>query len=372
MHPDLVNFARDLDAFIRRASRPARRYITQPLSDPDFNQLALRLFEIQRDQIPAYGRFCTARDLGSRLPGVWSEIPFVPAAAFKEFDLTCLPETDRSCVFHSSGTTAHQQARHFHNPGSLRIYESSLLPWFNAHMVPNEVRPHLVALTPAPHQAPNSSLAHMLGTVGRELAEPPPLFLGEMGPDHSWQLDADAVASRLADLSSQPQPLLLAGTAFGFVHLLDHLATRRASHRLPPGTRILETGGYKGRSRSLPKPELHRLISRLLGVPPSHIVSEYGMCELSSQAYDHTAGATPPSPRLFQFPPWAQPLILDPETGRPATNSSPGIVALLDLANVASICAVLTEDVGILHDAGLELLGRASHAEPRGCSLLHS
>ena len=49
---------------------------------------------------------------------------------------------------------------------------------------------------------------------------------------------------------------------------------------------MLETGGYKGRSRALPKAELHALITERLGVPPSHIVCEYGMSELSSQAYE--------------------------------------------------------------------------------------
>ena len=48
----------------------------------------------------------------------------------------------------------------------------------------------------------------------------------------------------------------------------------------------METGGYKGRSRSLPKAELHALITRRLGISGEHIICEYGMSELSSQAYD--------------------------------------------------------------------------------------
>jgi hypothetical protein len=52
----------------------------------------------------------------------------------------------------------------------------------------------------------------------------------------------------------------------------------------------METGGYKGRTRELPGAELHRLDRGAFGIPASHIVSEYGMTELSSQAYDHIAG----------------------------------------------------------------------------------
>ena len=52
---------------------------------------------------------------------------------------------------------------------------------------------------------------------------------------------------------------------------------------LPSGSRVMETGGYKNRSRALPKPELHALITERLGVPRENIRCEYGMSELSSR-----------------------------------------------------------------------------------------
>ncbi len=48
----------------------------------------------------------------------------------------------------------------------------------------------------------------------------------------------------------------------------------------------METGGYKGRSRELPKPKLREMVSKYLGVAEADIVTEYGMSELSSQAYE--------------------------------------------------------------------------------------
>ena len=76
------------------------------------------------------------------------------------------------------------------------------------------------------------------------------------------------------------------GTAFSFVHLLDYLVEQDLRFELPAGSRVMETGGYKNRSRSMPKAELHALITERLGIPPENIVCEYGMSELSSQAYD--------------------------------------------------------------------------------------
>ncbi len=61
-------------------------------------------------------------------------------------------------------------------------------------------------------------------------------------------------------------PKLILGTAFSFVHLLDYLAEKNLQFQLPKNSRVMETGGYKNRSRSMPKAELHSLITKFLGV----------------------------------------------------------------------------------------------------------
>ena len=132
----------------------------------------------------------------------------------------------------------------------------------------------------------------------------------------------------------------------------------------------METGGYKGRSRALPKGELHAAITEGLGLPPESIISEYGMSELSSQAYDRSYRAQTESPRVFRFPPWARSQIVSPETGLEAGEGETGLLRVWDLANVYSVMAVQTEDLGIRRGEGFELIGRAALAEQRGCSLM--
>jgi hypothetical protein len=166
----------------------------------------------------------------------------------------------------------------------------------------------------------------------------------------------------------------LLGSAFNVVRLLDHLAANNLGLRLAEGSRVMETGGYKGRSRSLPRAELHALITRHLGVPPSHIICEYGMCELSSQAYDGKASSVEcgisRAGRAFRFPPWARAQIVSPETDREVREGETGLIRVFDLANVWSILAIQTGDLGVRCGEGFELIGRADYAEPRGCSLL--
>jgi hypothetical protein len=306
-------------------------------------------------------------------------------------DLSCLPVEDRTAVFHSSGTTGQRPSRHYHNAASLALYETSLLWWFEAHFqlpIANSQSGRAKAtlggqmangkwqvaiLTPPPAQAPHSSLVHMFETIRRELAWSGSAFVGEVDGDGAWTLDEEAALERLRAASGSRRPLLIFGTAFSFVHLLDYLAEQDLRFELPPGSCALETGGYKGRSRSLPKTELHGLISERLGISPGHIVCEYGMSELSSQAYDAAVAcsrSTLHAPRSFHFPPWARVQIVSPETGCEVAEGETGLIRVFDLANVYSVMAIQTEDLGLRQGDGFALMGRAAVAEPRGCSLM--
>jgi len=46
------------------------------------------------------------------------------------------------------------------------------------------------------------------------------------------------------------------------------------------------------------------------------------------------------------------------------------LIRVFDLANVFSVMAIQTEDLGIRRGDGFELVGRATLAEVRGCSLM--
>lgn len=368
MPSELAIFAARVREFIRHSDADQR----------GFNALALELFGLQFAHNAAYRKFCEARRVTSLTATHWSQIPAMPTAAFKEFELTSLALAERTHVFHSSGTTGQAPSRHFHCVESLAVYEASLLAWFR-HQFP--ARGELLILTPPPGQVWHSSLVHMFEVVRREFGAAENSFVGNVAADGAWTLDLDRTLARLEQVSRTATPFLLLGTAFSFVHLLDELGARGLRFELPPGSRVLETGGYKGRSRALPKPELHGLITERLGVPRSHILCEYGMSELGSQAYDKVPGArcqvsgesspiTRQASRAFHFPPWARAQIISPETGLEISEGETGLIRVFDLANVFSVLAIQTEDLGIRRGEGFELLGRAEFAEPRGCSLM--
>ena len=368
----------ELSRFAARLREVIRSYPATGTFAGDFECLALELFALQYANNTPYRRLCDARGVSPQTIDEWTLVPSVPTSAFKDFDVSCLSPEQRTATFHSSGTTVHRPSRHYHCAESLAVYEESLWCWFRLQFLlssPLACRaeasgeggsslpfpPHMLFLTPPPSQAPRSSLVHMFETIRQRLSFPASAFFGETISDGSWRLDFAAVARALNCVCDSDQPALVLGTAFSFVQLLDHLAEQGRRIDLPAGSRVMETGGYKGQSRAIPKGELRAMITERLGVMPDNIISEYGMSELSSQAY-----ADP----QFKFPPWARWQIVSPETSREASEGEPGLIRIFDLANVASVLAVQTEDLGVRHAYGFELLGRAAQSEPRGCSLM--
>jgi hypothetical protein len=152
------------------------------------------------------------------------------------------------------------------------------------------------------------------------------------------------------------------------VALLEALVASGERLALPPGSRVMETGGFKGRTRELSRAELHGACGERLGVPASHVVNQYGMTELASQFYDSIL-REPTAPRRKLAPPWTRVRLLDPETGEEVGPGAIGRVAILDLANTGSVLAVQTADLGRQLADGFEVLGREPGAEARGCSL---
>jgi hypothetical protein len=318
----------------------------------EFASLALDIFAFQYRQNPLYRAWCERRAASPATVQDWRDIPAVPTGAFKHLTIACFPRNQAVAEFHTSGTTGGNPGRHYFK--TLRLYHAACAPNFAAHLFPDNARLPALILTPSPAEAPHSSLVHMLSVVA-----PQGRYFGQAG------------ALRVGDLAAAlqtDQPVCLLGTAFAFAHLFDHCARKGLRFRLPPGSRAMETGGFKGRARELARAELHALFPRYLGIAGARVVNEYGMTELSTQFYDQTMRLGRAT-EVKLAPQWARVTIMDPLTGREAAPGQPGLVRVLDLANLYSAICIQTEDLGVATDAGFVLLGRAPAADARGCSL---
>lgn len=309
-------------------------------TEGEFDALSRAVFQRQWERVAAYRRLCEGLTIGPGDVRTWRDVPAVPAQAFKAFELSCVPVDEAVAVFHSSGTTGAQTSRHFIDADGVALYETSLRRGFLEGV--GERLGELWALMPPPGDAPHSSLSHMLGALGAS--------------KFFWD-DDEALGKALAGVR---EPVTVFGTAFAFVSLFDGTTQ---SWRLPPGSVVVETGGFKGRTRKVPRVELYGLFGTRLGVLEVQCFSEYGMSEMASQFYGRGLDAVKRGPH------WVRTRAIDPVTGQDAAAGTPGVLRHYDLANYNSVMALQTQDLGTLVEGGFVLHGRAPDADVRGCSL---
>ncbi|MEX0891648.1 MAG: hypothetical protein WEB88_05700 [Gemmatimonadota bacterium] len=344
---------------------------------PDaFEALALRVFAWQYAHNEPYAAFCRRRGLTPDRVAHWTAIPAVPTQAFKALPLITAggsgEAAGEAALFRTSGTTQGRERRGEHHVSDPALYHASLLPTFAAYLLPDGARQPMCSLVPPAADVPDSSLAHMVDRVMAACGVPG----GGVYVDGAGRLDRAGLEARLAEHVAAGTPVCLLGTSLALLRWLEELDAAGRSFALPAGSRLMDTGGYKGNEREVSEAALRRTYGRVLGLPADHCVNEYGMTELLSQYYDDVlrrrvlGGAGPPAgPRPKAGPPWLRALAADPDTLAPLPPGEEGILRHVDLANLGSVAAVQTEDVGVvLADGRILLKGRLASAEPRGCS----
>ena len=296
----------------------------KPSADAErFERLALALFRFQFTACAPYARLCASLDRTPDRVEQVSDIPAVPTGAFKEFDLRCFPEDQTTQVFRTSGTSVDRRgALHL---DSVVLYEASLLASLRHSFLPGLVgtRPEMRFLSPRPAEAPDSSLTHMFEAL--RLAE------GHPSSDYDLRegrLDLHAFEAAVERAGRADRPLIVAGTSFAFVHFLDDpQAAGETRWHLPAGSRVMETGGFKGRSRTVPREVLRSEIATRFGLDERAVVNQYGMTELGSQFYDSTL-VDPDGPRRKEAPPWTRVRFVDGQIQCRRRPNPPSVVNL--------------------------------------------
>jgi Acyl-protein synthetase, LuxE len=326
----------------------------ETLSDDAFNDLALRLFAYQLRYNAPYARYCER--LGLTSPPTWEQIPGVPAAAFKEAALTTFDPRDAALTFETSGTTRGIGGLHYMETTAL--YDAALAAGFDRFVLADGARLRYFNLVPNPAERERSSLGYMMARVAEARGDGRAKWYLRNDELFAGEFEAD-----LAEAIADQQPVCIAATAFALVNFLDAMEAHDLRFVLPSGSRVMETGGFKGRTREIDREELHAKLRDRFTLNAQAIIAEYGMTELTSQYYD----VAPPAGHKAS-PPWLRTRVVAPDrTTRPFGEL--GALLHVDLANRSSCIAIQTEDLGVQTGEGLVVIGREVDAPPRGCSL---
>ncbi|MEW9669285.1 long-chain fatty acid--CoA ligase [Ammoniphilus sp. 3BR4] len=336
--------------------------------EDEFNQIALTLFAYQYENNQPFRKYCRKRRISPATVSHYLQIPPVPIGAFKQAALSCCPPEEAQAVFMTSGTTNPElRGKNYHR--DLEVYDLSMREHFKSYILPDVDKVKMAILFPTEAELPNSSLAHYLH-LGLQT-------FGKEGSDYmlsSQGLESEKLIAFLRDSEQNGEPVLVIGATFSFIHFLDECLGKGTRFQLPEGSRVMDTGGAKGRSREVDPEDLRSQLCQLFSIPSFACINMYGMSELSSQFYDgnlrdHVLGNQPIT-YSKKAPHWVRTVIFDPATMQPKENGEKGIIVHYDLANLNSVLAIMTEDLGLsVDDGGFLLLGRAAGSEAKGCSL---
>ncbi|HMW38353.1 MAG: hypothetical protein K1X68_08950 [Saprospiraceae bacterium] len=323
----------------------------EDITKEGFSELEQDVFLYQSRRNSVFQQYLKLSHYGQGTKGDSFQIRFLPIELFKT-DLIQTGNWEAQKVFLSSGTTG--MIRSQHAVRSLQYYHMNCLSIFNDLVMPviNPERKPLqwLGLLPGYLENPHSSLISMVYALSTML-------------DHSSEAmitsDGQRVMEALRSGQKDSFLTILFGVSFALVDLAQSIGTYTGK------ICIVETGGMKTDRRNMQKSEILNIIKTAF--PNAQVISEYGMTELTSQAYS-TDG------RWYQMPPKMKVRITatdDPWLVLPPGRR--GRINITDLGNLDTCSFIQTGDAGIVDENGrLEVLGRLQDEELRGCNLMYN
>ncbi len=309
-----------------------------------FVATALEVFRYQAANNPLYVKFIDLLGVNPATVASLEEIPYLPIQFFKNYTIQS-GTWDPVAIFTSSGTTGKQTSRHLLREASWyqAISRSCFESFYGA---PSEYC--ILALLPSYLERSGSSLIAMADDF---------IKISKYSESGFFLNHTDDLITKIEHCNKHNIPTLLIGVSFA---LLDFSEMNPIDLK---STIVMETGGMKGRRKELTRGELHEKLQTAFQQKSIH--SEYGMTELTSQAYSKGNGIFNPGPSMR---------VLSREINDPFSmlkNGKTGVLNIVDLGNLDTCAFIATDDLGKVYtDGSFEVLGRMDHSDLRGCNLM--
>ena len=293
--------------------------------------------------------------------GDLAHLPPVPTLYFKHHELLSMERSKLLIKATSSGTSG--------NKSRIGFDAASL--WRGLHMVIRQTRYHqLLSPIPChyfilgyqPHSS-NQTAFSMTGFGFTFFAPAASRTYALVYRDGGYRLDLEAMRAKLIKCARGGLPIRTIGFPAYTYMLLSQMEKEGIRLQMPRGSMITMGGGWKQfEGQKVEKAELYRLAKAVLGIDEDRCVEFFG-------AVEHPILYTTCPHHHFHVPVYSRVIIRDPDTLQPVPNGTPGLVNLLTpMAGSMPILSVMTDDLGILHDADtcpcgirspwLEILGR--------------
>lgn len=331
---------------------------------PDFNDHCLRMFALHYEVNAIFREFCDAKKVRPGDVSRWQDIPMVYNDVFKTHLVASFPLEQSVMACLTGGTTSlTQRGRIFRDADGQRLVfaanrmmtESYLFPDFEGGK-----RCRILILAPSPELAPSMGMAIGIDQTRRAFGTPDSMFLlGKTG------IDVNGLIRALRESEAGGVPVALIGATSAYVYFFQACRRKKMSFKLPPGSRICDGGGYRGRFGVVTRDDYYAMVQEIIGIPDSHCVNVLGEAETATNLFDDSlrrcVKGLPAAKRTRPVPPWSRVLAMSIDDLKPLPDGEIGLLAHWDLANVPTVLAVITDNLGYTtgNGTGCEMVGRA-------------
>lgn len=298
-------------------------------------------------------------------------LPFLPTALFKGHTLFSLPRWRIPVVATSSGTKG-QFSQVGYEVSSLLCALSMSLHVGRLHHLFSPVPAHYVMLGYKPHRGNRTAVTRTAMCTTFTAPALSRTFALKYGPK-GYAPDLNGIIRALETHSRSRFPIRMVGFPAYTYFVLKEMADRGITLRAAPGSRIMLGGGWKQfYTQQVDKQVLYRLAEQVLSIPEAQISEFFG-------AVEHPIWYCDCPRHHFHVPVYSRVIIRDVNTLEPVPNGTVGLVNLLTpMVKGTPILSVMTDDLGVLHDAEecgcgisspyLEIIGRVGLKQIKTCA----
>jgi len=365
--PPLISItAADAEAERHRLTEDVLKFIEAGIDAevPDFNGYCLRMFALHYQVNAIFREFCDAKKVKPGDISRWQDIPLVYNDVFKTHLVASFPLEKSVMACLTGGTTSlTQRGRIFRDEGGKRLVFSANRQMTGSYLFPDFTdgkRCRILILAPSPEMAPSMGMAIGMEQTKLHFGTPDSMFLlGKSG------IDVNALIKALRESEASGVPVALIGATSAYVYFFQACRRKKMKFRLPAGSRICDGGGYRGRFGVLNRDDYYAMVHEILDIPGSHCVNVLGEAETATNLFDDSlrrcVKGQPPRKRTRPVPPWSRVLAMSIDCLEPLPDGEVGLLAHWDLANVPTVLAVITDNLGYTTDngTGCEMVGRA-------------
>jgi len=337
---------------------------------PEFNEIAMKLFRFQYDNNALFHEFANAKGVHPGDIDSWRDVPTVYNDVFKTHLVASFPleQSVMGCL--TGGTTSlTQRGRIFRDEDGKKLVFTANRIMTGAYLFPDfeeGMRCRILVLAPSPEFAPSMGMAIGMQQTIEAFGTDDSMFLLKRSG-----IDVQKLIAVLRESESTGVPVALIGATSAFVFFFQACRRDGRTFNLPAGSRVCDGGGYRGRFGVVTRDDYYEMVEEILGVPNHYCVNALGEAETATNLFDdalrrHVKGL-PAAPRTRPVPPWSRVISLSIDYLTPIVGDEVGLLAHWDLANVPTVLAILTDNLGHATADGrsCDIVGRAKLEDGR-------